>query len=595
VPEPEAEEETQPEIRYQPSVKTDALIAEEVLHPREGTFYMFRRFGSDDIIRARQIEANGVIYRPIDNDALRKGLVIVPKTAIKCTFEETYQKAIELASKIYDCPTIKVPEFRLCIAIAMASWFLDRFSGGDQAVAGMGRFAPIVAFRGASGRGKNRALNATRFSSYRPFFDQATTRIPSLFRPLDQWGGTLCIDECDLGRTDETAEAIHYLNCRCYGTPISRQNPDNPTTAQAFDNFGLTLVTQRRAWDDNATEDRTIPFYCDRSSKPIPTAELDEWIEEGLQLQSMLLYLRLQYWDKVKIDKAARIEGITDHRLTATVLPLLALKEYAPAMVQDLIEILKQLERRRRLVKAQSEDGIVINYLWDKIQEGLVGQHNGQLYVGSRAEGLGMGRPGEGKTEKVVLPLQTSQVAEDQKWKARTIRAILQSLQLIEGDVPQKVHLLSRSFRPIWFTPSRLEGMLVEFVVDYIPGQLDNLLYNVLGAQGAEGAVNPSVLSTESALKEFFGNDNKDTHPEAENAPTAPTDPDRMILSTDLEGLNWQDDGNGKMHIPAEDVPARIASLEKPQALALGDYIYSLEEDGSLYRIPKDKEVKHED
>lgn len=497
---------------------------------------------------------------------------------------------MDLAFKIYDCPAAKAAGFKLNIAIAQASWFLDRFTTKEYVIAGMGQYAPIIAYRGPSGSGKNRALNATRLNSYRPFFDQATTRIPSLFRPLDQWKGTLCIDECDLGKTDETAEVVHYLNCRCTGTPISRQNPDKPGSAQAFSNFGLTIVTQRRVWDDNATEDRSLPHYCEKSSKDIPTTELDEWMEEGMTVQAMLLYLRLAHWGKVRIDKAARIEGISDHRLTASVLPLPALRDHAPVTVQNITQILKELEMQRRRVKAMSADGIVVNFLWDKVHEGMVGEHNGALYVGSSVRVLN-----EGERREMIVPLQTSEIAQEMKWSPKSIRSIIQSLQLHDGAVAEKAHLFNRSFRPIWFTPAKVERLLMEFVVDYSPGELGAVLKGagvVTGAEGAEGAdKHPDLMAQVAKNKPVDWNqvlENKSVTTDIATAPSAPSAP---VLSTDLENLPWlPDEAKNTEYVPIEKIPAKVAEMGKngPKILEIGSYLYIFEDDGKLFRQPVD-------
>ncbi|MEM3504137.1 MAG: hypothetical protein QW134_07945, partial [Nitrososphaeria archaeon] len=265
-------------------------IAEQVyMRKEETTFYEVRYFQAKDILIRLQTELKDdlkhVVYRPLNNPSLKKGLVLLPEEIKETSFQEAFQEGCDLVLKMYDCEADRVDEVKFLVAIAQSSWFLDKF---NMIIPGMGAFAPIVALRGPSGSGKDRLLNALRLNSYRPFYDVSTRRVPSLYRPLDQWRGTLCLSEMDFNNTGETSELTHYLNCRCCGVPISRQNPDNPKYNEAFYNFGLTIVTQRRNWEDNALEDRTIPFYCEKSQKEIPTEELDEWIKRGLELQAKL-------------------------------------------------------------------------------------------------------------------------------------------------------------------------------------------------------------------------------------------------------------------------------------------------------------------
>jgi hypothetical protein len=458
-----------------PFAVTENMIAEEIWDRKGKPKYVVRYFEKDEIEYADEIDSGTldmdgkpVIYVPADGPALRKGLVILPREPVEGTFEEAFALGVKLAHDIYDTSNGHTAEFDFLVAVAQASWFLDRFIPDPSLqIAGMGHFAPIVALRGPSGHGKNRALSALRLNSYRPFYDQSTKRIPSLFRPLDTWRGTLCLDECDLGRSDEASEVVHYLNCRAYGTPISRQNPDNPKEAQAFWNFGSTIVTQRRAWDDDATENRTLPFLCERSQKNLATTELDQWLTRGLEVQDRLLYLRMLYWQEVMIDKAARIPGLKDHRLTASVLPILALKPFAPDMVRGLEGILKTLARRRQLVRAASSDGIVVNFLWEKLDAGLIGAHNGKLFVGASKTKSEKGRDEE------VLPLQIKQMAELFKWSTRETRRIVSSTQITPEDAPRHpIHTIEGTARPIYFIPAKLEVLLADFVPDYEEGAL---------------------------------------------------------------------------------------------------------------------------
>jgi len=463
-----------------PTVITDKFIAEEVWDRSGAPEYCVRYFGQDDFKRvgaleSRQTDDKGrrIIFVPVDNDHLRKGLVIVPQWPKPSSFDKVYEAGCDLSFKIYDCEPKKLPSFRLNIAVAQGSWFLDRFySNPKMIVAGMGRFSPIIAYRGPSGSGKNRALNATRLNSYRPFFDQSTKRVPSLFRPLDLWGGTLCIDECDLGHSHESADVTHYLNCRAYGTPVARQNPESPGRGDAFNNFGLTEVTQRRAWNDDATEDRSLPYYCEKSQRDLATTELDEWIIEGLDLQNQLLYLRLMFWDKVRIDKAARIPGVKDHRLTASVLPLLALKSEAPLMVENLAALLLELEKKRREVKARSKDGTITNALWDHVSEGEIGTHNGDWFVGKSMA--------KTNAASSIVPLTTTDLAEALKWKSPQVRTVINSLNLFDGGGVRDVAKIGgKSYRPIWFSEDHFDSRLQDFVVEYEAGDLAKAIQKV--------------------------------------------------------------------------------------------------------------------
>lgn len=449
-------------VEHTPVVVTSSFIAEQVYdRETETSNYAVRVFGKDEIGLLPDVGDGIRVYKPLVNKTLKRGLVLLPSKPEEASLEQVYREGVELALSFYDCEETKLNELKVLVGVAMGSWFLDKFR---MRLPGIGGFAPVIAIRGPSGSGKDRLMNALRLLSYRPFYDVSTRRIPSLYRPLDQWQGTLCLSEMDFRHSDSTSELVHYLNCRCYGVPISRQNPDNPRVNEVFRNFGETIVTQRLPWEDNALEDRTIPFYCERTQKDIPSEVLDEYVEKGLSLQNKLLYLRLMLYDRVEIDKAARIPGVRDHRLNSAALPLLALSKIAPGLFEDLAETLKEIEKRRREVKALSRDGVVVNAIYEYVKEFGLGEWNRLNYVVK----MKLKTRVAGEEKEILVPLQVSDLADPLKMSSSLVRRTLNSLQLHpEAEKLPRFIYLDRSYRPIWVSRERLESRFLEFVPDY--------------------------------------------------------------------------------------------------------------------------------
>ena len=465
-----------------PTVITEEFIAEEIWD-RKGfpQFYVHYFNGKEAELKdmldtgETDIYGNPIIYVPVDNTALRKGLVIVPSGVTQCTWKELFEKIEAFALKCYDaCGQESIVKF-LC-SVAIGSWYLDRFVEDPEFdVAGAGKFAPIIPIRGPSKSGKNRFAFVLRLLSYRPYFEMSTYRIPSLYRPLDLWRGTLVLDEADFANTNEKSELIHYLNCRATGTPVSRQDSKNPKITHVFDNFGITILTQRRVFDDNATESRSLPYYSEKTEEKIPTVETDGMLKEGLEIQNMLLYLRFKHFKQVSIDKTAWFEDISDPRLVSSLLPLLALSKFEPTIMNTVKETVKGIEKLKVEQQAISEDGIMINMLWEKctftLYSGLPGNEH-YYFVVFKQKG-----EGEDEDEKVPVPLIVSNIAEDFKMKQRDVRKILNSLQLSAAGLPKLITVGNRRYRVIWFDPPKFEKRLREFVVDYQPYDLYEKLH----------------------------------------------------------------------------------------------------------------------
>jgi hypothetical protein len=336
-------------------------------------------------------------------------------------------------------------------------------------IAGSGKFAPIIPIRGPSQSGKNRLAFVLRLLSYKPYFEMSTYRIPSLYRPMDLWQGTLILDEADFANTNEKSELVHFLNCRATGTPLSRQNPNNPGVTDTFTNFGLTIVTQRRPFDDNATESRALPFYSEASDKRLPVIETDEMLRQGLELQNKLLYLRMKYFQQVTINKEAWVNELRDHRLVASLLPLIALSSHEPSLKETITKTAKEVEKAKIEEKANSMDGLIINCLWDRISEGLFDKWRPNVfYVLDKKEV-------ETIDEKEIArntSLTTKDLADQFKWSPQAIRKALGSLCIAEKGLPTQVKVDGHNSRVIFFDPRRIEKRLREFVVNYTPGKV---------------------------------------------------------------------------------------------------------------------------
>ncbi|MDR0470702.1 MAG: hypothetical protein LBH79_03105 [Nitrososphaerota archaeon] len=457
---------------FRPTVVTEEFIAETIwsrIKPPEYVKYIFKtdQFETATEITLDEIDDKGrtIIYKPPFNDSLKKGLVIVPTGYTECTFDEVFNDIDAFAPSCYDACDQEAL-LKLLTRVAVGSWFMDRFvSDPLYDISGSGKFAPIIPIRGPSQSGKNRLAFVLRLLAYRPYFQMSTYRIPSIFRPIDFWRGTMVLDEADFNNTNEKSELVHFLNCRATGTPISRQNSVDPNKTDVFDNFGLTILTQRRGFDDNATESRAIPFYSQTTSnKKIAVLETDDMLRQGLRLQNKLLYLRMKYYRQVTIDKTAGVSDISDHRLVASLLPLLALSKFNPTMKNTIIENAKAVEKAKIEEKANSMDGQLINYLWEKINDHLFEEHQSNLYYVLESIDV---TESNGKEVSHREALTTTTLAEQFKWSTTSIRKALNSLGIAKKGLANNIRVDGKKVKVIFFEPELIEKRLREFVVEY--------------------------------------------------------------------------------------------------------------------------------
>jgi hypothetical protein len=287
------------------------------------------------------------------------------------------------------------------------------------------------------------------------------------------WEGTLCIDEADFLYSNVTSEVSHFLNSRCYGTPISRQNSKNPKITDTFSNFGLTMLTQRGSLGDDATSSRSLPFWSLRTKKQLPTVETQEMLDRGLDLQDKLLYLRFRYYKEFKIDPTAWVQGIRDHRLNAAMLPLIALSRIEPSILEDINGTARQFADMKVREKALTSDGLLVAHLWDLVNQEtpFINVWNNNLYFTTEIE--------DKEGAKVVVPLTTSILQNELGVSAKEARETAYRLNLVSPDKKLKaaIKVSGKTYKPIFFESERFEMLLVDFIVGYQDGDLAKRLH----------------------------------------------------------------------------------------------------------------------
>jgi hypothetical protein len=181
------------------------------------------------------------------------------------------------------------------------------------------------------------------------------------------------------------------------------------------------------------------------------------------------LFLRMKYYRQVEINKEAWINDLSDHRLVASLLPLLALSNYEPSLRETITATAREVEKAKIEEKANSMDGSIVNYLWDKIIEGLF--ENWRPYIFYVLESRTIEENNGVETEHKTA-LTTRQIGDQFKWSPQSIRKALGSLGIVGKGLPNQVKVNGRNARVIFFDPRRLEKRLREFVVDYTPNKV---------------------------------------------------------------------------------------------------------------------------
>lgn len=252
--------------------------------------------------------------------------------------------------------------FELTVHLELISWIAsERMKDLSE------KFIPILSARGPSETGKKRFLTVARWLSYRSLYALKTTKVPTLFRAISPWGGTLILDEADLTDSSESNEFVEFMNSRSDGVPIPRYN-SGTQEVEFFHSFGLTVIAERSAAFDDGYESRKIIFPSDATMEPekyslIPS---NGWAEKGRRLQRKLLLFRLRHL-KGDVPTNLIIDGIKGFRVRESLLLLQALKDEDKEIVGNLKQLAKILQKRIIEERSGSMEGMIMNIVYNKI------------------------------------------------------------------------------------------------------------------------------------------------------------------------------------------------------------------------------------
>lgn len=200
----------------------------------------------------------------------------------------------------------------------LMTWVYDRFSA-----------VPYLRFLGEPQSGKTRCLQAASQLCYKSVVAGGSTSSSALFRLLDVWRGTFCIDEADYSKSDLYADIIKILN-QGYtsGLCVIKSEKDKQTfDPRGFEVFGPKILTTRKPFEDSALESRCLTFQTGDSpiSARIPRQLPPSFFSEAQEIRNLCLAWRFSNFFLIDGDQSALLALAP--RLTQIAVPIWAVSE----------------------------------------------------------------------------------------------------------------------------------------------------------------------------------------------------------------------------------------------------------------------------
>lgn len=335
------------------------IMAEEVRDPVIGKTRL-AVYNAGQITYSESLEADGKTYIPIDNDVVKNGVVLFPSEATPYgSFKQLHKEIQALIHKWVSLTT----QFELLASYyVMLSWVYDAY--------------PVICylrFLGGWGTGKTRGKDTISSLCYKTMNMSGATTISPMFRMMEQFHGTLAMDEADRGNSDEYNEYIKILNTgieKRASLLRTERGKGDVFEVKSYNTFCPKIVAARNRYGDQALESRFITEETnkgfDKTKYPL---NLDSNFDnEALALRNKLLYFRLTKLQAIKPEIAYAKPGI-EPRVSQVMTPLLQLIEDEKDRA-ELVDVMYALTQQIREDRGESPAGELVSVLYSLEHEG---------------------------------------------------------------------------------------------------------------------------------------------------------------------------------------------------------------------------------
>ncbi|MDD5501697.1 MAG: DUF3854 domain-containing protein, partial [Candidatus Omnitrophica bacterium] len=238
-------------------------------------------------------------------------------------------------------------------------------------------FAPSIPYLrviGDWGTGKTRFLQVAGAVCFRPIFASGATTPAPIFRILEQFRGTLVLDEADFKDSAAWAEMVKLLNNGYRpGMPVLRADKENGKWyPRSYQVFGPKLISTRFPFKDEALESRCLTSeMLPLTRNDIPRVLPPAFDKEVSEMRAKLLTFRLANLNRLKGKTFGNelLEPNLQPRLQEILIPLKAMLNGDGAMVEALAGFVHRLQDNLFYRRKESYEGKVLAALIELHEE----------------------------------------------------------------------------------------------------------------------------------------------------------------------------------------------------------------------------------
>ena len=305
------------------------------------------------------INKHGIEILPISDDALTKGVVLLPDKPEKYIDLKELMKLIQ--NHIHKYLDVEEDMEVFYVFYVLLTWLQDKTNTINY-----------LKMMGDYNTGKSRGLDTVGRICYKPIIINGALTVAPIFRLLNLWEGTLIIDEGDFKQSDEQANIMKILNAGFERSRASviRCNPLDPSKIEAFSVYGAKIISSRKPWNDNALESRCLTENMSSTTRKdiIPVLGKEYYAAEDM-IRRKLLKFRMDYYDK--IDYEYKDIGIElDSRLKQSISSFTILFHSIPEALERFKIFIRKYNDRLIEARSDSYEGVIVQALAELIDSG---------------------------------------------------------------------------------------------------------------------------------------------------------------------------------------------------------------------------------
>jgi len=239
-------------------------------------------------------------------------------------------------------------------------------------------FAPSVPYLrviGDWGTGKTRFLQVVGAICFRPIFASGATTPAPIFRILEEFRGTLVLDEADFKDSSSWVEMVKLLNNGYRpGMPVLRADKENGKWyPRSYQVFGPKLIATRYPFRDEALESRCLTAeMMPLTRSDIPRVLPPSFNTEVKELRARLLTFRLANLLRLKGKTFGNdlVEPNLQPRLQELLIPMKAMLNGDQSMAEAIAGFVHRLQESLFTRRRESYNGKVLAAMIDLHDEG---------------------------------------------------------------------------------------------------------------------------------------------------------------------------------------------------------------------------------